>query len=60
MENIFVRKEKKVVNEVLIVCKDRVKVVEKVVKEMGECYEKVMDQSKLLRSEINNMVDNLV
>lgn len=60
MENTPARKEKKAVNEALTVCKDRVKAAEKAMKEMGECYEKATDQSKLLRSEINSMADNLV
>ena len=60
MENTPARKEKKALSEAVTVCKDRIKTAEKAVKEMGECYEKATDQSKLLRSEINNMADNLV
>ena len=60
MENTPARKEKKALGEALTVCKDRIKTAEKAVKEMGECYEKATAQSKLLRSEINNMADNLV
>jgi len=60
MESTPARKEKKAVNEALAVCKDKVKVAEKAVKEMGECYEKAAVQSILLRNEINNTADNLV
>lgn len=60
MENTPARKEKKAVNYALNVCKERVNAAEKAVKEMGECYEKATDRSKLLRCEINNMADNLI
>ena len=60
MENTPARKEKKALGEALTVCKDRIETAEKAVKEMGECYEKATAQSKLLKSEINNMADNLV
>lgn len=43
IDNIFVRKEKKVVIEVLRFCKEWVEVVEKVVKDMEDCYDKVIE-----------------
>lgn len=60
VENTPARKEKKAINQTLNVCKDRVKAVEKAVKEMQEYYEKATDLSKLMTCEINNMADNLI
>lgn len=60
MENTPARKEKKAISEALNFCKDRVKAVEKALKQMEENHKKASEQSKLMTCEINNMADHLI